>query len=82
MGIEAESNLQAKKAKSAALLEEGRSEQKNLDGFEAQRRHEFEMEKARVYDTLASNSRNIVMSGDSGESLINSIFDFSSDEKK
>ena len=35
MGIEAQSRYEATKAKYAALLEEGKSELKNLEGFEA-----------------------------------------------
>lgn len=78
--IEAQSNLQATKARCHALAEEGRSELKNLDGFDAQRHHEFELKKAEVYEELARNNRNLVVSGDSGESIINSLFEL--DEKK
>ncbi len=46
MGIEAEAKYEATKAKYEALIEEGKSEQKNLEGFEAQRRHDYEMAKA------------------------------------
>jgi hypothetical protein len=35
MGIEADAKYEATKAKFAALIEEGKSEMKNLEGFEA-----------------------------------------------
>jgi hypothetical protein len=80
MGIEADARLTATKARYGALLEEGRSEMKNLEGFDAQRRHEYEMKKARTYEVLASNSDCMVLSGGAGESLINSLFGL--DEEK
>ena len=46
MGIESESRYQATKSQYAALLEEGKSELKNLEGFEAKRQHDFEIYKA------------------------------------
>ena len=49
MGIEAEARLQATRSQYGALLEEGRSEAKNLEAFEAQRRHDYEMNKAKVF---------------------------------
>ena len=33
----------------AALAEEGRSEAQNLEAFDAQRRHEYELKRAEVY---------------------------------
>lgn len=53
MGIEAEARLQATRSKYAALLEEGKSELKNLEAFEAQRRHNYEISKAKVFQELA-----------------------------
>ena len=44
--IEAESRLQATRAMYAALAEEGKAEAANLDAFDAQRRHEYEMKRA------------------------------------
>jgi len=79
--IEAKSNLQATKAQCHALMEEGRSEMKNLEGFDAQRQHRFEMAKAGVYQELAKNNRNLVLSGDSGESIINSLFELDGQKK-
>jgi hypothetical protein len=34
-------------------LEEGRSELKNVDAFEAQRKHNYEMRKAKVFEEMA-----------------------------
>ena len=53
LGIEAEARLQATRSKYAALLEEGKSELKNLEAFEAQRRHNYEISKAKVFQELA-----------------------------
>lgn len=53
--IEAESKLQAASAQYAALAEEGKAEASNLDAFAAQRRHEYEMKRGRVYEILAAN---------------------------
>lgn len=75
MVIEANSKFEATKSKCIAMLEEGRSEMKNLEGFDAQRKHEFEMNKAKVFEQLATNNKNIVISGDSGESIINTLFE-------
>jgi hypothetical protein len=65
--ILAESKLQATKAQYAALAEEGRSEAQNLEAFDAQRRHEYELKKAEVYQALARSQKNIVVSGEAGE---------------
>ncbi len=62
------------------MLEEGRSEIKNVDAFEAQRRHNYEMRRAQVYEEMASKQKNIVMSGKAGESLLSTLLDFG--EKK
>ena len=75
MEIEAQSALQAKKATNTALILEGRSEQKNIAAFEAQRKHEFEMRKAQVFNDLASKSSKIVMSGKSAGEMMKNIFD-------
>lgn len=80
MAIEAKSRYDAAQSKNAALLEEGRSESKNVDAFEAQRRHNYEMRKAQVYDEMASKQKNIVLSGKAGESLLATLLDFG--EKK
>ena len=82
MGIEAESKLLATKAQYAALSEEGRSEAKNLEAFEAQRRHAYEMNRAKVFEELALNQKNIVMSGKTGDAILHQLLDFSIDEKK
>lgn len=70
MEIEAVARLQATRAKYAALVEEGKSELKNLEAFEAQRRHNYEMNKARAYGEFVQNQDNIVISGKSGDALI------------
>ena len=71
--IQADSKLQATKAQYAALTEEGRAESANLDAFDAQRRHEYEMNKAKVYDDLARSQKHMVISGTSGDQLLSSI---------
>lgn len=76
MGIEADAKYEATKAKFAALIEEGKSEMKNLEGFEAQRRHDYEIAKAQAYNALSNNNKHMYLSGETGESLINSLFDF------
>lgn len=71
--IEADSKLQATKAKYGALAEEAKSEAQNLDAFDAQRRHQFEMKKATVFTSVASKQKNMVVSGKAGESFLNSV---------
>lgn len=46
MEIEAKSRYEAASSKQSAMLEEGRSEMKNVEAFEAQRRHNYEMRRA------------------------------------
>ena len=82
MSIQAEAQLQSTKAIYAALAEEGKSELKNLEAFEASRRHQYEIRRAKVYEQLAVNQKNIVISGKSGDALINQIVSLSLDEKK
>jgi hypothetical protein len=55
------------------LTEEAKSEAKNLDAFDAQRRHQFEMKKADMFTKVASNQRNMVVSGEAGDSLLKQI---------
>lgn len=52
--IEAESQLLATSSKYAALLEEGKAEAKNLEAFDVQRRHNYEIAKAKIYEEMAS----------------------------
>ena len=47
--ITADSKLEATKSKYQALLEEGKSELKNLESFEAQRKHDYEVNKAAIF---------------------------------
>jgi hypothetical protein len=42
-----------------------------LEAFEAQRRHNYEVSKAKVYEELASQNPNIVMSGAAGDAILN-----------
>ena len=70
MGIEAESKLQASRAQYAALAEEGKAEASNLEAFAAQRRHEYEMKRGRVFLELAAHKGNMVVSGETGEALL------------
>ena len=76
MGIEASTENQKTKAKYDALIQECEAEKANLVAIDAQRQHEYEMKKAAAYEQLSSGkATKIVMSGTSGESLINKIFD-------
>lgn len=77
--IQAESKLQASKALYAALAEEGRAEAANLEAFDAQRRHEYEMKRAQVFDELAKTQKNIVVSGDTGDQLLNQLISMTID---
>lgn len=71
--ITADSRLQATKAQYAALTEEGRAEQANLEAFDAQRRHDYEIAKAKVFEEFARNQKRIVVSGHSGDALLSQI---------
>jgi regulator of protease activity HflC (stomatin/prohibitin superfamily) len=53
MAIEANSKLISTQSKYAALMEEGKAEAKNLEAFDAQRRYEFELNKAKAFQGLA-----------------------------
>ena len=79
--IESKSTLMATKAKCHALLEEGRAEMRNIEGFDAQRKHEFEMTKAQVFQDLAKNNKNLVISGDHGDAIISSLFELDGQSK-
>jgi hypothetical protein len=79
--IESQSTLMATKAKCHALLEEGRSEMRNIEGFDAQRKHEFEMKKAQVFQDLAKDNKNLVISGDHGDAIISSLFELDGQSK-
>lgn len=46
LSIEAKSRFEAASSKQSAMLEEGKSEMKNIEAFEAQRRHNYEMKRA------------------------------------
>jgi hypothetical protein len=61
-------------------MEEGKSESQNLDAFEAQRRHDYEMRKAAVFQGLASSTGTIVVSGDTGERLLQQLVDVSASQ--
>ncbi len=71
--IEADSRLQATRALYGALAEEGKAEAANLDAFDAQRRHEYEIRRAQVFEELARSGKNIVVSGETGESLLSQL---------
>lgn len=68
--IEAESRLQATRALYGALAEEGKAEAANLDAFDAQRRHDYEMKRAQVFEELARSGKGLVVSGDTGDSIL------------
>lgn len=46
-----------------------------MDAFDAQRRHQYELKRAQVFDQLASRQKNIVMSGEAGEALLQQLID-------
>jgi len=75
MGIEAITALEQNRAKYIALIAECDAEKPNLAAMDAQRQHNYEMKKAAAFEALGGGrNTNIVMSGSSGESLINKIF--------
>ena len=71
--IEAESKLQATRAMYAALAEEGKAEAANLEAFDAQRRHNYEIRRAQVFEELARSGKNIVVSGETGDNLLSQL---------
>lgn len=79
--IQADSRLQATRAQYAALSEEGRAEQQNLDAFDAQRRHEYELKKASVFEELAMSQKNLVVCGATGDQLLSQLINLSLDTK-
>ena len=76
MDINTKTDFERTQAKYQALVEECRAEDANLDAMNANREHSYQMAKAEAYQELG-NGRNtkIVMSGSSGDSLIQKIFD-------
>jgi hypothetical protein len=76
MDINAKTNFEKASAKYHALIQECNAEVVNLESFNAEREHMYQMRKADAYATLGhNNSTKIVMSGTSGQNLINKIFD-------
>ncbi len=76
MKIRATTELEQTKAKYAALVQECQAEQANLKAIEVQRQHDYEMKKATAFQVMSSGYKTkIVMSGQSGESLIKKLFD-------
>lgn len=76
MGINAQTDYTKLKAKYEALVQECEAEKSNLDAINAQREHEYQINKANAYNDLSKGSKTqIVFSGSSGENLINKIFD-------
>lgn len=77
MGIEAKTDNDKAKAKYVALKAECDAELANLDAINAQRQHEYEMNKASAFEDLADGrGTKIVMSGSAGDNLIDKIFKF------
>jgi hypothetical protein len=73
--INSDKELIQAQSKYTALVLECKAEESNLEGINAQREHDYQMAKARAYEILAKGgSTQIVMSGSSGENLINKIF--------
>lgn len=76
MQIEATTNNEKNKSKYQAWIQECEAELSNLDAINAQREHQFQLNKASAYEALgAGRNTKIVMSGSSGEALISKIFD-------
>lgn len=76
MGINAKTDNEKAKSKYAALILECEAENANLQAINAQREHDYQMAKAQAYDNLCSgNNTQVVMSGSSGENMIQKIFD-------
>ena len=82
MGINARTDNEKAKAKYNALTQECEAENANLSAINAQREHDYQMSKADAYNALSSGGKTqIVMSGTSGENLINKIFDLGDGKK-
>ena len=76
MEINAKTDNEKSKSKYQALQQECEAELSNLDAINAQREHQFQLNKASAYEALgAGRHTKIVMSGSSGEALIQKIFD-------
>lgn len=76
MDITSRTDYEKASAKYHALVQECGAEATNLDAINAEREHKYQMKKATAYAKLGhNNSTKIVMSGSSGENLINKIFD-------
>ena len=75
MGINATTDFEKSQSKYAALVAECAAEAANVAAFDAQRQHDFELKKATAFNDLGGGKNTkIVMSGSSGEALINKIF--------
>ena len=76
MAINAQTEFEQAKAKYAALTQECSAEEANLGAINAQREHDYQMNRAAAYEALGEGKNTkIVMSGQSGEHLIQKIFD-------
>jgi hypothetical protein len=57
------------------LVQECQAEKQNLDAINAQRQHDYEMKKAQAMSEMSKGANTqMVMSGASGEALIEKIF--------
>ena len=75
MEIEQKAKLADVQARYATLQQECAAEQENLGAIDAQRQHDYEMNKAAAYADLAKGrNTQIVMSGASGQNMIDKIF--------
>lgn len=75
LGIEAQSELIKQQAAYAALEQECSAEEANLSAINAERQHNYEMNKASAFEGLANGKKTkFVMSGSAGENIINKIF--------
>lgn len=76
MEINAKTDNEKQKSRYQALQQECDAELSNLDAINAEREHQFQLNKAAAYEALgAGRNTKIVMSGSSGEALIQKMFD-------
>jgi hypothetical protein len=76
MDITCKTEFEQSQASYIALVQECNAEAANLDAINTEREHKYQLSKAEAYQELGQNrNAKIVMSGSSGQNLINKIFD-------
>ena len=71
----AKTSFETSKNRYEAMLMEARAEMEFLEGIKANRKQELRLEKAKVLQELAANSK-ILMTGDQGDDFMRKLFDF------